>query len=156
MSGTGKSTLIVELAARGCKAVDLDSDEWSEWVDFEDDAHQSTVEPGRDWVWREDRVGELLSCEDAEALFVSGCAVNQVRFYPLFDHVVLLSASPAILVERLKSRTGNSYGKHPGEIARVLKLKQTIEPLLRDSCDFEIDTNAPIDKVVAAVLGLLR
>jgi predicted ATPase len=35
MSGTGKSTLIGELAARGYKAVDLDADEWSEWVDVE-------------------------------------------------------------------------------------------------------------------------
>ena len=33
MSGTGKSTLIGELAAHGYKAVDLDADEWSEWVE---------------------------------------------------------------------------------------------------------------------------
>jgi GTPase SAR1 family protein len=34
MSGTGKSTLIGELVARGFKAVDLDEDGWSdvEWV----------------------------------------------------------------------------------------------------------------------------
>jgi dephospho-CoA kinase len=32
MSGTGKSTLIRLLAARGYKAVDTDTDEWSEWV----------------------------------------------------------------------------------------------------------------------------
>jgi dephospho-CoA kinase len=32
MSGTGKSTVILELAARGYKAVDLDSDEFSEWT----------------------------------------------------------------------------------------------------------------------------
>jgi predicted ATPase len=32
MSGTGKSTLISELAERGYKAVDVDADEWSEWV----------------------------------------------------------------------------------------------------------------------------
>jgi adenylate kinase family enzyme len=37
MSGTGKSSLIVELAARGYKAVDVDSDEWSEWVAVEFD-----------------------------------------------------------------------------------------------------------------------
>jgi GTPase SAR1 family protein len=35
MSGTGKSTLIGELVARGFKAVDLDEDGWSEWVDVE-------------------------------------------------------------------------------------------------------------------------
>ena len=34
MSGTGKSTLISELAARGYKAVDADCDAFSEWVEF--------------------------------------------------------------------------------------------------------------------------
>jgi adenylate kinase family enzyme len=37
MSGTGKSMLISELAARGYKAVDLDTDEWSEWVPISDE-----------------------------------------------------------------------------------------------------------------------
>jgi hypothetical protein len=33
MSGTGKSSAIQELAARGYQAHDLDTPEWSEWVD---------------------------------------------------------------------------------------------------------------------------
>ena len=33
MSGTGKSSLVAELAARGYKAVDADSAEYSEWVE---------------------------------------------------------------------------------------------------------------------------
>ena len=70
LSGTGKSTLIGALTARGYKAVDLDKDEWSEWVDVEFDgdpaAPESPVEPGRDWVWREDRLHDLLSTEDAD------------------------------------------------------------------------------------------
>ena len=32
MSGTGKSSVIRELAARGFKAIDTDSDEWSAFV----------------------------------------------------------------------------------------------------------------------------
>ena len=84
MSGTGKSTLIAELATRGYKAVDLDADEWSEWVEVDligdPTSPESTVEPGRDWVWREDRIQHLLSTEDADVLFVSGCAANMVRF----------------------------------------------------------------------------
>jgi dephospho-CoA kinase len=41
MSGTGKSAVIVELAKRGYRAVDLDSLSWSE-----------TASDG-EWVWRE-------------------------------------------------------------------------------------------------------
>lgn len=77
MSGTGKSTLIGELAARGYTAVDADSDEWSEWVPYipRPDVPEST-EPDREWVWRASRVRELLATEDAGPLFVSGCAKN--------------------------------------------------------------------------------
>ncbi len=74
MSGTGKSTLIRELSARGYKAVDADADEWSEWMEYIATPGElgSPVEPDRDWMWREDRIQGLLSMEDANILFVSG------------------------------------------------------------------------------------
>jgi shikimate kinase len=156
MSGTGKSTLIGALAARGYKAVDADSDEWCEWVAVGDDPDpfDSPVEPGRDWVWREDRIADLLATRDAGVLFLGGCAANMGQFYPLFDHIVLLSAPDPVIVERLSGRTNNPYGKQPEEVARVLRLKQTVEPLLRVGAGHEIDTSAPLDQVVAAVLRL--
>jgi len=155
MSGTGKSTLIGKLAALGYKAVDVDGDEWSEWVEVElnDPTSPGTpVEPGRDWVWREDRIQDLLSTEDADVLFISGCAKNMVKFYPQFDHIILLSAPAAVVVERLADRTTNPYGKRPEEVARVLSLLQTVEPLLRKAAGHEIDTSVPLEQVVAKVL----
>ncbi|GEP94764.1 AAA family ATPase [Chitinophaga cymbidii] len=155
MSGTGKSTVIGELAARGYKAVDLDSDEFSEWMAITDpDPDDFPVEPDRDWVWREDRVQELLSAEDTDILFVSGTAQNMGKFLPLFDHVILLSAPPAIITERLATRTNNPYGKDPQEMARVLILIDTIEPLLRKIATHEVDTSVHINEVVAGILGL--
>lgn len=158
MSGTGKSTLIQELSARGYKAVDADSDEWSEWVDYTSTPGEAgtPVEPDRDWVWREDRIQTLLATEDADILFLSGCAVNMGKFYPQFDHIILLSAPAAVIVERLASRTNNPYGKHPDEAARVLSLIETVEPLLRNGAEYEVDTSAPLDQVVATVLRLVQ
>jgi shikimate kinase len=159
MSGTGKSTLIAELAARGFKAVDVDADEWSEWVDVDfigdPTSPESPVEPGRDWVWREGRIQDLLSTEDADVLFISGCAANMVKFYSQFDHIVLLSAPGALIVDRLSTRTTNSYGKRREEVARVLGLLQTIEPALRRVAGHEVDTSIPLDQVVTKVLQLV-
>lgn len=156
MSGTGKSAVIDELAARGYKAVDADCDEYSEWVEGagEADAAGSPVETGRDWVWREDRIQALLSTEDAETLFLGGCAANMGRFLPQFDHVVLLSVPAEVIVERLRTRTSNQYGKRPDEVARVFGLIETVEPLLRRASDHEIDTSAAFEDVVAALLQL--
>ena len=153
MSGTGKSTLICALTARGYKAIDTDADEWREWLPVLDGYG---VKGELDWVWREDRIQRLLSTEDAEVLFLSGCASNQVKFYPQFDHIVLLSAPAALMVERLASRTNNPYGKESDQVARILDLKQTVEPRLRNVADLEIDTSAPLDRVAANLLRLMR
>lgn len=158
LSGTGKSTVIDELAARGYKAVDADSDALSEWVAVVDDAGTpgTPVKPDRDWVWREDRVQEILSTENADALFLSGSAANMGKFLHQFDHVILLSAPAAVIVERLGTRTNNSYGKRPDEVARVLHLLETVEPLLRRAAGHEIDTSARLEDVVATVLRITQ
>ena len=157
MSGTGKSTVTGELVARGYKAVDADCDEFSEWVECigDSDTFASPVEVDRDWVWREDRIQDLLCTEDTDVLFLSGCAANMPKFLPQFDHVVLLSAPAAVLVARLHTRTSNPYGKHPDEIARVLGLVEKVEPLLRRVAGHEIDTSACLEEVVATLLRLV-
>lgn len=158
VSGTGKSTIANELAVHGYKAVDVDGDEYSGWVAVEHlgaaGAIGTPVEADRDWVWREDRIQELLSAEDADVLFLSGCAANMGRFLPQFDLVVLLSAPADVLVGRLATRTNNPYGKRPEEVARVLELVNTVEPTLRRIAGYEIDTSAPLDEVVATLLRL--
>lgn len=156
MSGTGKSTLIGELAARGYKAVDTDDDR-PHWVTIAPDpanTRSAAAEP--DWLWHEDRVQRLLATEDAEVLFVSGCRTNRSQFYPQFEHVILLTASPALLAERLGTRTNNRSGKDASALASVLRFQQTVEPRLRASASLEVDTSAPVDQVVATVLAFLR
>ena len=153
MSGTGKSTVIEELATRGYKAVDTDYGGLSELVDVPDD-QPTGLDAGQDWVWREDRIQDLLSTEDAEVLFLSGCSPNQGKFYPRFDHIVLLTAPAHVIVERLATRTNNPYGKRPEEVARVLELRQTVEPVLRRGTGHVVDTSVPLTQVVAKVLRL--
>ena len=142
MSGTGKSSVIGALAACGYKAVDTDDG----WCEPSPDGRQQ---------WREDAIERLLAIEDADVLFVAGCEENQVRFHPRFDAIILLSAPAEILAERLASRTGNPYGKAPGELRRVLHDLQAIEPLLRKAADYEIRTTMPLSEVVTAVLRLI-
>ena len=162
MSGTGKSTLIDALAERGYKAVDLDTEEWSEWVpiagkdQFAVPAVLGSALQTQDWVWREDRVKHLLSTGDAGVLFVSGTASNQGKFHGQFDHIVLLSAPASVLVERLAARTSNTYGKDPNELARVLQQVETVEPLLRRAASAEVDTSVPLDRVLEAVLKVVH
>jgi len=154
VSGVGKSTVIARLADLGHRAVDLDSPEWSEWVDSSDGSGPTPAQPGKDWVWREDRVSELLSDDGEGVLFVSGCASNLGVFRDRFTDVVLLSVPAEVMVDRLAHRVTNDYGKDPEELARSLDFKKTVEPLLRSTADYELDGSAPLDHVVAAVIRL--
>lgn len=157
MSGTGKSTVVGELAARGYKAVDADGDEFSQWREDAGSvvAEVTPVDGNEDWVWREDRIQELLSTQDTDVLFVSGCAENMPQFFPRFDLIVLLSAPASVIVERLRTRTTNQYGKRPEEVTRVQGLVERVEPLLRRAANYEIDTSAPLEEVVVTLLQLV-
>jgi dephospho-CoA kinase len=151
-SGTGKSSVLSELRARGYKTGDTDYGGWSEQLDIP----ASDGPPSKEWVWREDLIARLLATEDAEVLFVSGAVRNQTKFYPQFDHVVLLTAPVAVITERLAVRTNNPYGKDPAELAEVIGLKQTVEPALRRAADLEIDTSIPLNEVVETILTFCR
>ena len=95
---------------------------------------------------------ELLSTEDADVLFVSGTASNQVSFYRQFEHIVLLSAPGPLIIERLAGRTNNPYGKDPDELARVLGHVRTVEPLLRRAATLEVNTSVPLEQVLQTIL----
>jgi dephospho-CoA kinase len=142
MSGTGTSSVVRELVARGYKAVDTD-DGWCE-----------PLPDGRQ-QWREDAIGGLLDTEDADLLFVAGCEENQVAFHPQFDQIILLSAPIETVLERLSTRTSNPFGKSAEERQRVLDDTAAVEPLLRGVADHEVVTTAPLDEVVTTVLRLV-
>lgn len=154
MSGTGKTAVINELAVRGFDAVDLDTDAWSHWVE----ACQGdglTPADGKDWVWQEERVRALLSKPLAGMLFISGCAENMHRLYPLIDRIILLSAPLDVIMARLEKRSTDAYGHAAEERERIRELIATIEPLLRKTAHHEIDSSGPVGATVDSILHLL-
>jgi hypothetical protein len=70
MSGTGKSSALVQLEKRGFQVVDTDVPPWSEWSDQDGG-----------YVWREEPIAELLARDDGPTLYVAGTVSNQGRFY---------------------------------------------------------------------------
>jgi hypothetical protein len=140
MSGVGKSSLLAELARRGYRTVDTDDGDYHESVDGEQ-------------LWREDRIAALLAEDGSGPLFIQGTTRNQVVFYPLFDHIVLLSTPAEVLIERLTTRTTNPYGKDPVQVEETLGYLETVEPLLREAAALEVVTTVPVAQVADIVLA---
>lgn len=138
MSGTGKSSALAALAARGYAVVETDVSGWE-------------VDVG---VWDEDRITALLDAHVDRTLFVSGTVSNQGRFYPRFDAVVLLSAPAAVILERVATRTTNDYGKSAEQRALILEHLADVEPLLRATATHEIITTISLGEVVERLLRI--
>jgi dephospho-CoA kinase len=145
MSGSGKSTALVELEKLGFDVVDTDEGGWTIW---------SEADGG--YVWREERMTELLEGDTTRTLYVSGTVSNQGRFYSHFDAVVLLYAPADVLLRRIAKRATNDYGKSSEERDLILRHLSEVEPLLRATCTHELDATQPIDVVVAQLAAIGR
>ena len=145
MSGTGKSSALEKLRLLGFRTVDTDEGDWTAWSEGENG-----------YVWREERVAELLAGGQGPSLYVSGTVSNQGRLYDRFDAVVLLSAPANVLLSRIGKRTTNPYGKTAAQRELVLHHLAEIEPLLRGACTHEIDATQPLDDVVTQLAELGR
>jgi diadenosine tetraphosphate (Ap4A) HIT family hydrolase/shikimate kinase len=136
MSGVGKSALVAELRRRGESAYDADDHGFSE-----------LREDGR-WGWRVDRVADLLDTDGV--VFFAGCSDEQAELR--FDYRVLLTAPREVIVQRLRTRTSNPYGREGAELAQVLADLDEVEPRLRRSADLVLTTTAPVAEVVDVLL----
>lgn len=143
MSGAGKSTVLGLLASRGHETVDTDVPGWIEVVDGER-------------LWREDRIARLLDEPRGEPLFLSGTVANQGRFRDRFDAVVLLTAPLDVLLERVRVRATNDFGKSHAERAAIVRDHREVEPILRGAATHVIDTSDPEEVVVDALESLVR
>lgn len=149
MSGTGKSTVLNLLSEQGFQVVDTDIGDWIEEAPGPDG-------DGVERQWREARIDALLTEHErsGEPLFVGGTVRNQYKFYPRFDHVVLLSAPLEVMLDRIAARDTNPFGKTVEERERIAADTIHVVPLLRAAATVEIDTSRPLTDVIAQLARL--
>lgn len=138
MSGVGKSSVVALIGAGGVPAIDTDYGNWKT----------------QDGLWDVDRLTALL--EEHPDLAVAGTVENQGYFYDHFDHVVLLSAPEAIILERVQRRLTNPYGSTESERNEIRENLRSIEPLLRRGATLELDATRPLVDLVGEIMSLVR
>jgi shikimate kinase len=138
MSGAGKSTLLAAVARRGYPTIDTDYDGWEL--------------PGA--RWDEPRMSALLA--EHTTIAVSGTAQNQGRFYDRFEHVIYLHVPLEMLLERVRVRTNNPYGKTAEHQADIARYVAEVEPLIRRTATLELDGLLTISVLADRVENCLR
>ncbi|MFD5827180.1 AAA family ATPase [Lentzea sp. NPDC060358] len=163
-SGAGKSSLCGVLRERGELAVDADWEGYNRWVDRV--SGQVVVDPPDPvppgWLdrygWRIDRAQvERLAARTREADgYLCGCVENEEEVWDLFDVVVCLVIGDDVVRSRLRGRTGNSFGKHPEELAAALQHNSHVEGDYRRRGAVIVDGTLPLEEVADAVTRARR
>jgi hypothetical protein len=144
MPGTGQPPIMRERRRQGVTAIDRDDPGWSTWGP---DGHQRWLEAPRQTA---------LDAAHSGPVCVSGCAEHQVTLYPQFRQIVLLSAPPDLMQNRLAGRESHAYGTRPAELARMLEHLARRAPFLRQSATPAMDTTAPVEQLVATLMARAR
>lgn len=142
MSGTGKSTILNYLSAKGHKTIDTDGNEEFEKPMF----HQE--ERKVEWVWAEDKIQEMISVHTEGVLFLSGTVSNQGKFYPYFNEVLYLSAPTEIMLERIQKRTTNDFGKSEEERKKIVHDLEHYGSIIESSATQTIDTAKSLESTI--------
>lgn len=75
---------------------------------------------------------------------VCGTAENQGRFYDRFEHVIYLYVPLEVLLDRVRARSNNPYGKSAEQQADIAKYVVEAEPLIRRTATLELDGLIPV------------
>ncbi|MDH6514253.1 ribose 1,5-bisphosphokinase PhnN [Streptomyces sp. SAI-135] len=163
-SGSGKSTVCEVLRARGYLALDADGDGFSRWIDrVGGEVVTSPPDPvPQGWL---DRYGWMIVRERVEALaeesrgriaFLCGSAENEADVLDLFDLVVCLVIDEDTLRHRLATRTTNTFGRHPEELAAALKWNPLMPGLYEGLGATVLDASRTLDEVADRVIDAVQ
>ncbi|MFI7674636.1 AAA family ATPase [Actinophytocola sp. NPDC049390] len=160
-AGAGKSTVCSLLKSKGEVAVDADWDGYNQWVDRTSGLvvadPPDPVPPG--WLdryaWRINRAQvEALAARIRDTTaFLCGTVENEVEVWDLFDLVVCVVVDSATLRHRLLTRTTNSYGRHPEELAAALSSNDGMAATYRRFGATIVDGSRPPAEVGDAILA---
>lgn len=100
-------------------------------------------------------MSSFLVALQTDILIVSGTAINQGKFRYDFDDIILLTAPTELIIDQLIRRPEGEYGSSAADRARLSERIETVEPLLRNAANHEIDTSAPMADVVETMIAIL-
>lgn len=142
LPGTGKTSVCMELQARGYRAIDADRN-------F---AYQS----GDDWLWDDEKIEKALDNPSDKIAFVCGSASNREKYEHKFSRVFILCIDDLTLKHRLINRTNNNFGKKPEILARQINRNQGIKEYSIKRGRTVIDATQSLEEVVDEIISLIH
>jgi shikimate kinase len=133
LEGTGKTTLCKVLSERGYAAIDTDNyPGLAQWIHLDtgepiagipDYVNETWIKSHR-FIWRPERVRELLTLYEGRQAFLCGSAANVEEFYGVLGRRFYLWASDGTITRRLQERNPALWRQGSQELTRRLLSNQ--------------------------------
>jgi hypothetical protein len=149
VSGTGKTSVCMELRRRGFHAINGDTD-LAYQGDPETGEPTGGVPSHSHHLWHVDKVRALVADHSERCTFFCGGSRNFSTFLDLFDGVFVLEIDLDTLRRRLDQRPEGEFGAQPSERDLIVRLHRTREDIPENG--IPIDATAPLTQVVDEVV----
>jgi len=168
ISGSGKSTIIAELAQRGHQTIDLDTSNTCVWVNKETEEETTYQEgAGPEWIekhrWQvvTPRLINLISSFSSEKnIYVSGKVARKQlnEMLEIFDTIYLLKPESSIIDERLTTRTSNvnNFAKNKDEREVITKNRDKFEKACLEAGALPLDNQGTLEEVIEILTNSLH
>ena len=165
MSGTGKSTLALELKKRGFPVFDMDNMGANcNWTNIETgELSDYTHGVGKKWLYAHNWNCDLekikkavMSCKDTDVVIVVGIIGNQRKLMSFFDQVFLLRLDNKTLKHRLTTRTTNDFASNEKDQEFIFEIKDKFEQEMIDLGATLLDGNLPTATIANQIIDLVK
>ncbi len=169
IAGSGKSTVLVELRARGFEAYDVDeagpaTAKWhhdtSGFVHPKSSVKDADRTPeflaNHSWKVPRSEVVALRNSARSKSVFLGGSIANEPELLDLFTHVFALNIDDETLQHRLATRTDNDWGKQQHELELTLSVNKRLRGEYKQQSYTVIDATQPLDTVISKILEHVR
>lgn len=165
-SGTGKSTILDELKAKGYEAYDVDeagpvTAKWhndsTNYVHPKSSVKQEHRTPEflaqHSWRVPLQEVEDLAERASDKTIFLGGAIANLDEISDMCKYIFALVVDNNTLEDRLLSRTNNDWGKGAHELQMALDWNRVAVEAHKKKGHIIIDASRPIDHVASEILG---
>jgi hypothetical protein len=149
VSGTGKTSVCLELNRRGYQAVNGDKELAYQGDPETGEATDTAVHEHH--IWDVGRVRAMVADHQEPVTFFCGGSRNFAKLIDLFDEVFVLDIDLETLHRRLDQRPQDEWGSKPSERDLVVRLHRTREDI--PGSGVVIDATRPLAEVVGEILS---
>ncbi len=156
VAGSGKSTLEKLFKKRGYVTVDIDNG-FAQWLHAETDEVLAYTPDEKgwhevaEWVVDTDRLQRFFGAHPEDDVLVFGSFARMKTVVGMFDKVFLLEYPNERAVHRRIASRDGGYGKHPGELARILSYIQPYQDKMKAAGAQAIDCTLPLEEVADSI-----